>query len=145
MEIKESFECKHIINEMVKDCKLYSLKTPVILIRDKDKEYFKDYLLDGIDKLIVDFDTETIKPTYLFEGLCILISQNEIIQRSDQSLRIIAARKIAGLSQEMLANKIGCLQKDVSRWENGVYQPKINYLVKIAKACNIDISYLISE
>lgn len=44
-----------------------------------------------------------------------------------------------GLTQGQLADKIGCRQKDVSRWESGT-KPGVDYLVKISAAlgCSID-------
>lgn len=33
--------------------------------------------------------------------------------------KLRAARKAAGLTQVELAEKVGCKQKDISRWENG--------------------------
>lgn len=33
--------------------------------------------------------------------------------------KLRAARKAAGLTQVELAEKVGCMQKDISRWENG--------------------------
>ena len=44
-----------------------------------------------------------------------------------------------GLTQGQLADKIGCRQKDVSRWESCT-KPGADYLVKISAAleCSID-------
>ena len=45
-----------------------------------------------------------------------------------------------GLTQRQLADKIGCQQKDVSRWEHGGRNPGAASLVKLAAAlgCTID-------
>ena len=50
------------------------------------------------------------------------------------------ARQRAEMTQEELATKIGTTQKDISRWENGERNPKIDKLKKIAEAldCIID-------
>ncbi len=45
---------------------------------------------------------------------------------------ISAARMAAGLTQGQLAEKMGCTQKDISRWERGVCKPGVDKLVKIA-------------
>ena len=52
---------------------------------------------------------------------------------------IARIRMDRGLTQGQLADKIGCRQKDVSRWESGT-KPGVDYLVKIAAAleCSID-------
>ena len=44
-----------------------------------------------------------------------------------------------GLTQGQLAERIGCRQKDVSRWESGT-MPGAGYLIKIALAlgCRIE-------
>ena len=44
-----------------------------------------------------------------------------------------------GLTQGQLAERIGCRQKDISRWESGT-RPGADYLIKIASAlgCRIE-------
>lgn len=51
-----------------------------------------------------------------------------------------AARIAKGLSQAQLAEKVGCTQKDVSRWESGAHEPSIASLKKLAAAlaCKVD-------
>lgn len=46
---------------------------------------------------------------------------------------IIAARKVAGLSQESLARAIGTSQSRISKWERGEETPRIDALFKIAQ------------
>lgn len=50
------------------------------------------------------------------------------------------ARKAAGLSQADLAEKVGCHQKDISRWESGLHEPGALTLKKMAQAldCSMD-------
>lgn len=48
--------------------------------------------------------------------------------------KLKAARKAAGLTQKQLAEKIGCKQKDVSRWEIDGREPSVRTLKKIADA-----------
>jgi transcriptional regulator with XRE-family HTH domain len=53
--------------------------------------------------------------------------------------KLRSARKAAGLTQVELAEKVGCKQKDISRWENG--RPMTaETLKKLAKAlgCSMD-------
>lgn len=54
--------------------------------------------------------------------------------------KLKAARKAAGLTQVQLAEKAGCTQKDVSRWENGQREPVASTLKKLAQAigCSMD-------
>lgn len=53
---------------------------------------------------------------------------------------ITRARMAVGLTQAQLAERIGCTQKDVSRWERGMYKPGIDKLVRMAEAigCTVD-------
>ena len=55
---------------------------------------------------------------------------------------ITRQRIAAGMTQGQLAEKIGCLQKDVSRWENG-RAPRTETLVKIAGVLGCRIEDLI--
>lgn len=54
--------------------------------------------------------------------------------------KLKAARKAAGLSQADLAEKVGCHQKDISRWESGLHEPGALTLKKMAQAlgCSMD-------
>lgn len=56
--------------------------------------------------------------------------------------KIRKARKTAGLTQSQLAEKVGCKQKDVSRWENG--RPMMETtLKKLADALGVSMDSLI--
>ena len=50
------------------------------------------------------------------------------------------ARKAAGMSQADLAEKVGCRQKDISRWESGLHEPGALTLKKMAQVlgCSMD-------
>lgn len=58
---------------------------------------------------------------------------------------ITAARMAAGLTQGQLAEAIGCTQKDVSRWERGVFSPRVDALVKMASALGCSLEDLIDK
>jgi transcriptional regulator with XRE-family HTH domain len=53
--------------------------------------------------------------------------------------KLKTARKAANLSQVQLAEKVGCTQKDIARWEAG-REPKALTLKKLAQAlgCSMD-------
>lgn len=53
--------------------------------------------------------------------------------------KLRAARLAAGLTQAQLAERVGCYQKDVARWEAGL-EPKALTLKKLAQAlgCSMD-------
>ena len=57
--------------------------------------------------------------------------------------KITIKRMDAGLTQTQLANAIGVGQKDISRWETGVRNPKTDNLKKIADVLNCKIDDLI--
>lgn len=50
------------------------------------------------------------------------------------------ARQRAGMTQAQLAEAIGCKQKDVSRWEAGLFEPGVLTVKKMAQAlgCSMD-------
>ena len=49
-------------------------------------------------------------------------------------------REACGLNQTQLAEKIGCTQKDVSRWENGNRNPSVRTIEKLSNVfgCTTD-------
>lgn len=58
---------------------------------------------------------------------------------------ITAARLAAGLTQAQLAARIGCTQKDVSRWEHGVRTPSAAYSMALAEALGVPVSAIFAE
>ena len=54
--------------------------------------------------------------------------------------KLKAARLAAGLTQIDLAERVGCQQRDISRWENGDREPRATTLKKMAQAigCSMD-------
>mgnify|MGYP003319219046 CR=1 FL=1 len=53
------------------------------------------------------------------------------------------ARKAAGMSQADLAEKVGCHQKDISRWESGLHEPGALTLKKMAQALGCSMADLV--
>lgn len=56
---------------------------------------------------------------------------------------IAELRRQAGLTQEVLGEKIGVTNKTVSRWENGNYMPDIEMLQLLAQEFNVSINELL--
>ena len=54
-------------------------------------------------------------------------------------------RKIEGLTQRELAEKVGLKQNSYSDWENGKLEPNIEMLVKLADYFGVSIDYLMSR
>lgn len=46
-------------------------------------------------------------------------------------------RKALRLKQSEVAEKIGVTTQTYMKWENGIYEPKISYVTKIAKILNV--------
>lgn len=55
------------------------------------------------------------------------------------------ARKNDGLTQKELSQKVGTTFQNVAQWENGLRNPKIGVLRKIANACGVPLSYFIPD
>lgn len=56
--------------------------------------------------------------------------------------RLKELRQEQGISQKTLASKIGATQKAVDFWEKGINEPKLFYLVNLAKYFNVSLDYL---
>ena len=59
--------------------------------------------------------------------------------------KISKHRKILGLSQEDLANKLDISRQSVSKWELNESDPDLGNLVKLSKLLNITIDYLLND
>lgn len=59
--------------------------------------------------------------------------------------RIRAARKNAGLTQKQLGKKLFISYQTIAQWENGLRNPKLETLRRIAKEVNCPITDLLTE
>lgn len=55
------------------------------------------------------------------------------------------AREKAGYSQKELAHMIGVAQNTFHGYESGKHDPKSDFLIKIAKACNVTVDFLLGH
>lgn len=53
-------------------------------------------------------------------------------------------RTLAGLTQKQLAEKLGCTDKAVSRWETGRGMPDISFLMPLSEALGVSVGELVS-
>ncbi len=60
-------------------------------------------------------------------------------------MRVITARKAAGLSQQELAERAGLSQRLVSHIETGAREGSLNSYTQLAKALGCAVSYLVGE
>ena len=63
---------------------------------------------------------------------------------SAAGFRIIRARKIAGVSQRELAERLQVSPSMVSQWERGIRKPKNSTMLRIAEALGVDVQELIA-
>jgi transcriptional regulator with XRE-family HTH domain len=68
-----------------------------------------------------------------------ITDQNKVIGEN-----IKTARKIKGLSQRALAEKLGIAFQNLSVWENGKGSPSAKYLMKLSEALNVSLDQLTS-
>ena len=61
------------------------------------------------------------------------------------SEKIIWCRKKSGLSQEMLAEKVGVSRQAVSKWETEESEPEISKLKVLAEIFGVTVDWLLSE
>ena len=66
-------------------------------------------------------------------------------QSNDIGRRIQALRKERGMTQEMLAEKIGVSAQAVSKWESGASAPSTTNLIALAKLFNMTPEDLLKE
>ena len=62
-----------------------------------------------------------------------------------EKITLIAARKMAGLTQRQMAEACGVSEGTVSRWEKGIKDPTITQARKIGEVCGVhydDIIFL---
>ena len=57
---------------------------------------------------------------------------------------IAQLRKVQGLTQEALGQKLGVTNKTVSRWENGNYMPDIELLVPLGETLGVSVNELLA-
>ena len=60
-----------------------------------------------------------------------------------EKITLIAARKMAGLTQRELAEACGVSDGTVSRWEKGIKDPTISQAKRIGEVCGVDYDDII--
>ena len=56
--------------------------------------------------------------------------------------KILLLRRKRKISQEALADKIGCHQVNVTQWETGKFEPSLIYLICLADFFNVSLDEL---
>nr|WP_246169882.1 helix-turn-helix transcriptional regulator [Alkalibaculum sporogenes] len=73
-------------------------------------------------------------------GIAVSVNKINIVGEN-----ILKKRKIAGLSQESLAEKLNVSCETISSWENGSSEPNIDMIIRLSQTFNISIEDLIHE
>lgn len=60
-------------------------------------------------------------------------------------MRLKELRLKAGVTQKELATYLGVTGQTLLNWENGIYEPKIAELIKLADYFNVTVDYLIER
>ena len=60
-----------------------------------------------------------------------------------EKITLIAARKMAGLTQREMAQACGVSEGTVSRWEKGIKDPTISQAKRIGEVCGVDYDDII--
>lgn len=59
--------------------------------------------------------------------------------------RLRETRKRAGLTQKMLAERLGVSRQTISKWEYGLAVPDADQLIQLADTLNVDIMYFLEK
>ena len=59
------------------------------------------------------------------------------------SRRIKEGRVAKGLTQKQLAEILNVKQNTLSQWENGIHEPPVEMIIRIAKALDCDANFLL--
>lgn len=70
---------------------------------------------------------------------------NEELNYSNLGLKIKLLRNASGLTQDILAELVGCNTSHISNIENAHTKVSLNVLLAIANALNTSIDYLLSD
>lgn len=76
-------------------------------------------------------------------GAVLMADDTTLTQLVGHNIRL--ARESAGLSQEVLAHKIGLDRRHISRWERGVVRPSDRNLGLLADALGVGVPWLHGE
>lgn len=60
-------------------------------------------------------------------------------------MRLKELRKSNKITQKELATAIGVTGQTILNWENGIFEPSINELIKLADYFNVTIDYLVER
>lgn len=77
--------------------------------------------------------------TYMDRERQVLIEKQEAEMKQKVAERFVVYRKKKGMTQEQLARKAGMSRTNVTRFENGRYNPSVEMMVRIAAALDAEL------
>lgn len=60
-------------------------------------------------------------------------------------MKLRELRNKNGYTQNEIASKLNVSGQTILNWENGIYEPKIDQLIKLADIFNVSIDYLVER
>ena len=69
--------------------------------------------------------------------------EHEIQQKEVMGSRIRAARHVSPLTMEEIALAVGVSRQALVQWETGATSPSLSRLVRLVKALNVSVNYLL--
>lgn len=138
--MKKSYASTKLINEVLEDIFLYGLNTICYKYISNNDNYIKDYLLEEAGNEEPLYIDEKREKTTLFDLLVDLFGQNSVVEITELSCKLIAVRKIAGLTQQELADNLNIHRQSIGKYENGERKPKLERLQEVARACNVPVN-----
>lgn len=142
--MKISYDCEELIEEITADIEEFGENEPCYIFFEKVKGYEFATNYDFVEDEMPLEDEEKLSckivNSTLGEALKLFKSQDNVLENVN---KIFLNRLKSGITQSQLAEKIGVTQKDISRWESKLRNPKLVNLKKIANALEISINDLI--
>ncbi len=78
-------------------------------------------------------------------GLEILLESKQQAVRQDLIEQYVRCRKIKKLTQSDIADALGVTRPNITRFENGTYNPTVDMLVKIAECMGMELEIRLVE
>lgn len=75
----------------------------------------------------------------------LIIKYRQKQARKNLAAQYVQSRKARKLSQQEVADIIGVKRPNITRFENGTYNPTLDMLVKIAEALDMDLEIQLKE
>ena len=72
-----------------------------------------------------------------------MMEKNLFVQKTGELIGYYRGKR--DLSQEKLAEMVGVERNTITRYENGISEPKLSIFVEIAKALNVSLTQLIPD